>query len=102
MFKDGNTSKQTFTINHIKSLLVLVFQVDPKKGKRKLDWLDQLEKLARSSDDTDGKMKRALTASVADQIPPLSLPRVDRSPAEVPQPSAVALPPPDEAAVACS
>ena len=43
MFRNGDTGKRPFTINHIKALLFFAFAIEPKKSGKKADWLGQLE-----------------------------------------------------------
>ena len=86
MFKKGETTKRSFTMDHIKSIIILVFGATVDKFSKKVEFLDQLNGI--NQNDTESKMDRALAAPPPLPIIP-SLPTIEQTD-EAPADSSVA------------
>ena len=69
MYRSGATGKRAFTKDHIKAILLFAFSAEPKSGRKKSEWLDQLNKL--NDEDSEGMVVRALSESERNERPPL-------------------------------
>ena len=95
MVRDGNTGKP-FTRKHIRAILLLAFEIEPKKSAKRSDLLEELHALVDG--DNLGKLDFAVAANkeamAADlhpiDLPPPSRPQVQRASAQPPEPAPAA------------